>query len=169
VIVAIVIAAAVILGGIIVVAMGKGGEMSVERPELPDRGDFQSASGVANYRPPGALVGYSAVATEHALALIARTIAERDAEIDWLRRRLAELQPESVADVPGDDQVGTSAGGSAGGSVGSSDGSSAGGDLPAAEVRWQASSASSGVANGSGMASGLAASQWAGGLGGEDE
>jgi hypothetical protein len=99
VIVAIVIAAAVILGGIIVVAMGRGGELALSRPKLPGRLDFQSSSDVAEYRPPAALIGYSAVATEHALALIARTIAERDAEIDWLRRRLAELQPESLPDA----------------------------------------------------------------------
>ena len=95
--VAIVLAAAVILGGIIVVAMGKGGELSRERPDLPARADFRSWSDVADYRPPGALLGYHAAATEHALALIARTIAERDAEIDWLRRRLAEVQPSSPA------------------------------------------------------------------------
>jgi hypothetical protein len=97
VLVAIVLAAAVILGGIIVVAMGKGGELSRERPDLPARADFRSWSDVADYRPPGALLGYHAAATEHALALIARTIAERDAEIDWLRRRLAEVQPSSPA------------------------------------------------------------------------
>src|SRR5271165_498656 len=100
VIVAIVLAAAVIVGGIIVVAMGKGGEMSRDRPELPDRTDFRSWSDVADYRPPGALIGYNALATERALALIARTIAERDAEIDWLRRRLAELQPETLGAAP---------------------------------------------------------------------
>ena len=96
--VAIFLAAAVILGGIIVVAMGKGGELSRERPELPARTDFRSWSDVADYRPPAALLGYHAAATEQALALIARTIAERDAEIDWLRRRLAEVQPERQAD-----------------------------------------------------------------------
>jgi hypothetical protein len=98
--VAIFLAAAVILGGIIVVAMGKGGELSRERPELPARTDFRSWSDVADYRPPTALIGYHAAATERALALIARTIAERDAEIDWLRRRLAELQPERSAAAP---------------------------------------------------------------------
>jgi hypothetical protein len=92
--VAIVLAAVVILGGIIVVAMGKGGELSKERPEFPARTDFLSWSDVAEYRPPGALLGYHAGATERAFALISRTIAERDAEIDWLRKRLAELQPE---------------------------------------------------------------------------
>jgi hypothetical protein len=99
--VAIFLAAAVILGGIIVVAMGKGGELSRQRPELPARTDFRSWSDVADYRPPAALLGYHPVATERALALIARTIAERDAEIDWLRQRLAEVQPER----PGADQA----------------------------------------------------------------
>ncbi len=91
--VAIVLAAAVILGGVIVVAMGRGGELSRERPELPARTDFRSWSDVAGYRPPGAVLGYHAAATERAFMLIARTIAERDAEIEWLRRRLAEAQP----------------------------------------------------------------------------
>ncbi len=89
--VVILFAAALILGGVVVVAMGRGGELSRDRPELPGRPDFRTWSDVANYRPPGALLGYHAAATEHALSLIARTIAERDAEIDWLRSRLAEV------------------------------------------------------------------------------
>jgi hypothetical protein len=89
--VVIVLAAAVILGGVVVVAMGRGGELSRERPELPARSDFLTWSDVASYRPPPALLGYHVAATEHALSLIARTIAERDAEIDWLRNRLAEM------------------------------------------------------------------------------
>jgi hypothetical protein len=93
--VVIVLAAAVILGGVVVVAMGRGGELSRERPELPARSDFRTWSDVAGYRPPPALLGYHAGATEYALSLIARTIAERDAEIDWLRNRLAEvIRPE---------------------------------------------------------------------------
>jgi hypothetical protein len=139
VIVAIVVAAAVILGGIIVVAMGKGGELSVERPVLPRRTDFQSSADVADYRPPGALLGYSAVATEHALALIARTIAERDAEIDWLRRRLAELQPESLPDEP------------TGGPASGPSSSRADAELPATEARWQGGSTPSGIATGFAM------------------
>jgi hypothetical protein len=90
--VAIVLAAAVILAGVIVVAMGRGGELSRERPELPASTDFLSWSDVAEYRPPGAVFGYHAVAVERAFMLIARTIAERDAEIESLRRRLAEVQ-----------------------------------------------------------------------------
>jgi hypothetical protein len=98
--VAIVLAAVVILVGVIVVAMGKGGELSRERPELPARTNFRSWSDVASYRPPGALLGYHAAATERALMLIARTIAERDAEIEWLRQRLAEVQPGTAQPGP---------------------------------------------------------------------
>jgi hypothetical protein len=139
VIVAIVIAAVVILVGMIVVAMGKGGELSFDRPELPSQRDFTTSADVADYRPPGALIGYSPVATEWALARIARTIAERDAEIDWLRRRLAELQPESLPDESAE----TSASGTTG--------SVADDDLPTADARWQGGGTTSGLANGFAM------------------
>jgi hypothetical protein len=98
--VVIILVAAVILGGVVVVAMGRGGELGRARPELPARSDFRTWSDVAGYRPPPALLGYHAGATEHALSLIARTIAERDAEIDWLRKRLAE----AVGPGPGPDE-----------------------------------------------------------------
>jgi hypothetical protein len=93
VLVAIILAAAVIIGGVIVVAMGRGGELARERPDAPASADFRTWSDVAQYRPPAALLGYHARATEHALSLIARTIAERDAEIEWLRQRLVEVRP----------------------------------------------------------------------------
>lgn len=90
------LAAAVILGGIVVVAMGHGGELARDKVELPATADLRSWSDVARYRPPPALLGYHAASTEQALMIIARSIAERDAEISWLRSRLAELQPESA-------------------------------------------------------------------------
>jgi hypothetical protein len=92
--VAIILAAVVILGGVVVVAMGRGGELARERPDVPSSSELHTWSDVAHYRPPGALLGYHARTTEHALSLIARTIAERDAEIEWLRNRLAEARPE---------------------------------------------------------------------------
>ena len=92
--VAIILAAVVILGGVVVVAMGRGGELARERPDMPSSSELHTWSDVAHYRPPGALLGYHARTTEHALSLIARTIAERDAEIEWLRNRLAEARPE---------------------------------------------------------------------------
>jgi hypothetical protein len=90
----IVIAAIVILAGVVVVAMGRGGELARDRPAEPAATDFKSWYDVAAYRPPTALLGYDAAATEHALTEIARAIADRDAEIDLLRHRLsAALDP----------------------------------------------------------------------------
>jgi hypothetical protein len=100
----VVLAAVVIIGGTVVAATGRGGELDREQAELPGGGDFRSWADVAEYRPPPALLGYHAGATEHALSLIARTIADRDAEILWLRRRLTELQPGGS-----DDELGTAA------------------------------------------------------------
>lgn len=111
--VAIILAAAVILGGVVVVAMGRGGELARERPEVPASADFRTWSDVARYRPPAALLGYHARTTEHALSLIARTIAERDAEIEWLRERLAEARPgfgPYKPDEPGSADRGAGAG-----------------------------------------------------------
>jgi hypothetical protein len=99
--VAIILVAAVILGGVVVVAMGRGGELARERPDVPASSEFRTWSDVANYRPPAALLGYHARTTEHALSLIARAIAERDAEIEWLRERLAEARPGLAEARPG--------------------------------------------------------------------
>ena len=93
----IVLAAGVILAGVVVVAMGRGGELAREQPAEPGTTDFRSWTDVASYRPPGALLGYHPGATEHALAQVARAIAERDAEIDLLRRRIAAAQPTTDA------------------------------------------------------------------------
>ena len=90
----IVIAVLVILGGIVVVATGRGGELARDTEPEPSPTDFESAADVARYRPPAALLGYHAGATEYALLLIARAIADKDEEITWLRSRLRELQPE---------------------------------------------------------------------------
>jgi len=92
----IVIAAIVILAGVVVVAMGRGGELARDRPAEPAATDFRTWYDVAAYRPPAALLGYDPGATEHALTEIARVIADRDAQIDLLRRRLA------AADLPAD-------------------------------------------------------------------
>jgi hypothetical protein len=88
----IVLAAGVILAGVVVVAMGRGGELARDQAPEPAATDFRTWSDVASYRPPGALLGYHPGATEYALAQVARAIAERDAEIDLLRRRLAAAQ-----------------------------------------------------------------------------
>jgi hypothetical protein len=90
----IVLVAVAIVGGIVVVAMGRGGELARDGGGEPEITSFESWADVASYRPPAALLGYHARTTEHALQLIGRAIADRDAEIAWLRSRLRELQPE---------------------------------------------------------------------------
>lgn len=101
----IILAAVAILAGVVAVAMGRGGEMARSGPEPAPPPDFSTWSDVAGYRPPPALLGYQAAATEHALALIARTIAERDAEIGWLRERLAQARGDVLTggDGPADE------------------------------------------------------------------
>jgi hypothetical protein len=86
--------AVAILVGIVVVAMGRGGELARTPSDEPAEIDFESWTDVASYRPPPALLGYQAGATEQAFAVIGRVLADRDAEIAWLRGRLRELQPE---------------------------------------------------------------------------
>jgi hypothetical protein len=96
--IAIVLVGIALLGGIVVVAMGRGGELSRDTGEQLAAADFESWADVAHYRPPAALLGYHAGATDRALQLISRGMAEREAEIAWLRQRLRELQPEGERD-----------------------------------------------------------------------
>jgi hypothetical protein len=105
--VVIILAALAILCGIVVAAMGRGGELARQTDDQPSLADFESGADVAHYRPPPALLGYHAGATEYALLLAGRALADRDAEIAWLRSRLRELQPEGqrregeLRDLPG--------------------------------------------------------------------
>jgi hypothetical protein len=92
--VVIILAALAILGGIVVVAMGRGGELARPTDDTASVADFETGEDVARYRPPPALLGYHAGATEYALLLAGRALADRDTEIAWLRSRLSELQPE---------------------------------------------------------------------------
>jgi hypothetical protein len=92
--VVIVAAAIVICVGVVAVAMGRGGELARPAPEVSSVPDFASGVDVARFRPPPALLGYHAGATQRALLLAGRAIADRDAEISWLRDQLRELRPE---------------------------------------------------------------------------
>jgi hypothetical protein len=87
------IAAAAILCGVIVVAMGRGGELA---PSVPDSkpldAEIVTAADVALLRPPVAIWGYDIRATDAALNMVARTVTERDIEIVSLRRRIADLE-----------------------------------------------------------------------------
>jgi hypothetical protein len=85
------LAAAVILAGVVSVAMGHGGEMAEFAMDyLPP--DLVTAADVVLLRPPSALWGYNVQVTDEALNRVAQVITERDVEIAVLRQQLAELR-----------------------------------------------------------------------------
>ena len=85
------LAAAVILAGVVSVAMGHGGEMAEFATDyLPP--DLVTAADVVLLRPPSALWGYNVQVTDEALNRVAQVITERDVEIAVLRQQLAELR-----------------------------------------------------------------------------
>ena len=87
-----VIAIIVVLGAVVFLAMGRGGEMSVERNDyLPlDLGPV-SATDVALLRPPTGLWGYNIQATDEAMEQIAESIRERDVRIVALEQLVTDL------------------------------------------------------------------------------
>jgi hypothetical protein len=87
------VAALVILGGVVLAALGRVGEMATFASDTPPMDlDEVSATDVALLRPPMSLWGYNAQATEDALRVIARSVTARDVEIATLRRELADLR-----------------------------------------------------------------------------
>jgi hypothetical protein len=86
-------AAVVIVVGIIIVAIGRGGELARAPADIrPLDTHIVTAADVALLRPPAALWGYDMRATDEALNMVARTVTERDVEIATLRRQLADMQ-----------------------------------------------------------------------------
>jgi hypothetical protein len=117
--------AVAVLAGVVVVAVGRGGELAAFRSDAPPlRYEFASAADLAMFRPPPAFFGYSAQATDDALRRIARLVSDRDAELATLRDQLAALRARpadaarpwapSAPSAPADDP-GESAGSGAGG------------------------------------------------------
>jgi hypothetical protein len=99
--VVLIVAAAVIGAGMIVVAGGRGGEMAEFSPDVrPLDTDIATAADIALLRPPAALWGYDRRSTDEALNLVAQTVTERDVEIATLRRQIADMQ--SGRDAPPD-------------------------------------------------------------------
>jgi hypothetical protein len=85
--------AVAVLAGVVVVAVGRGGELASFRSDAPPlRYEFASAADLAMFRPPPAFFGYSAQATDDALRRIARLVSDRDAELATLRSQLAALR-----------------------------------------------------------------------------
>jgi hypothetical protein len=87
------VAAAAVLAGVIVVALGRGGELAYFQADyFPLKLDQVSATDVALFRPPMALWGYNAQATDEALNRIATALTERDVEISALQQQVADLE-----------------------------------------------------------------------------
>ena len=90
-------AAVVIVVGIVVVAIGRGGELAQAPADTrPLSAHIVTAADVALLRPPAALWGYDMRATDEALNMVARTVTERDVEIATLRRQLSDMQSGTV-------------------------------------------------------------------------
>jgi hypothetical protein len=96
------LAGAVILAGVVAVAMGHGGEMAEFPSDYvpPALGDLLTAADVTMLRPPSALWGYNTRVTDEALSRIAQIVTERDVEIAVLRQQLADLRSGSSAGPP---------------------------------------------------------------------
>jgi hypothetical protein len=85
--------AAVILAGVVIVAMGRGGELARFPADVsPFDTEIVTAADVVLLRPPSALFGYNRQIADDVLSAIAQTITERDVEIATLRQQLADLQ-----------------------------------------------------------------------------
>ena len=93
----IVVAAAIVVG-VIVVALGRGGGLAQSTADfVPFEIDNVTATDVALLRPPQALCGYHIPATDQALSRIAQAMTELEVEIATLRRQLAELRSTATA------------------------------------------------------------------------
>ncbi len=96
-------AAIAILVGVVVVAMGRGGEIvrfHRDLPLVPLR--IRTAADVATLRLPLGLFGYDEPATDAALEVAARLLAEQDAEITRLRAELWRLTAQQNGDAAAD-------------------------------------------------------------------
>jgi hypothetical protein len=89
-------AALAILVGVVVVAIGRGGELTMFRADVPPHPvALGTAAQVAAFRPPPAFLGYNAQATDDALHRVALAVAQRDAELARLRGELAAARSDS--------------------------------------------------------------------------
>ncbi len=95
------IAILVILVAVVLVAAGRGGELSGERADYAplDMGPV-SATDVVLLRPPTALWGYNMQATDEAMERIAEAIRERDVRIVALEQLVTDLSREPAPPPP---------------------------------------------------------------------
>jgi hypothetical protein len=96
-------AAIAILVGVVVVAMGRGGEIvrfHRDVPLVPPR--IRTAADIAMLRLPLGLFGYHERAADAALDAAARLLAEQEAEIGRLRAELWRLRAQPNGDAAAD-------------------------------------------------------------------
>ena len=85
----------VILAVVVLVARGRGGELSAERSDYaPLEMGPVSATDVVLLRPPTSLWGYNMQATDEAMERIAEAIRERDVRIVALEQLVTDLSRE---------------------------------------------------------------------------
>jgi len=85
----------VILAVVVLVARGRGGELSAERADYaPLEMGPVSATDVVLLRPPTSLWGYNMQATDEAMERIAEAIRERDVRIVALEQLVTDLSRE---------------------------------------------------------------------------
>lgn len=95
-VVAIALAAAAVLAAVVVLAMGKGGELAEVHPDYPplplptDR--RLGAMDAALLQLPRGLWGYHVDATDEALRRLAYALTERDTKVAMLEQQMAELR-----------------------------------------------------------------------------
>ena len=99
-------AAIAILVGVVVVAMGRGGEIVRFHRDLPlvplVPSRTSTAADIATLRLPLGLFGYQPEAADAAFAAAARLLAEQDAEIARLRAELWQLTARPNGDAAAD-------------------------------------------------------------------
>jgi hypothetical protein len=98
-----------ILVGVVVVAMGRGGEIARFHRDLPlVASRIRTATDIATLRLPLGLLGYQEQAADAALDAAARLLAEQEAEITRLRAELWRLTArpngEAAADSAGSER-----------------------------------------------------------------
>ncbi|TDC63059.1 hypothetical protein E1200_23620 [Actinomadura sp. GC306] len=95
-VVALVLAGLAVLGAVVALAMGRGGELAETHPDyppLPVGADGRPITGedIARLRLPRTFWGYQPQVTDEALHRLADALHERDARVAALERRLREL------------------------------------------------------------------------------
>jgi hypothetical protein len=88
----------IVVAGAVLVARGRGGELSVERSDYRqiELGPV-SATDIALLHPPMTLWGYNMQATDDALDQIAASIRDRDIRIVALEQLVTDLSREPAA------------------------------------------------------------------------